>query len=1465
MQLEYYKLTPARKQPDSDNVVQHFSGLHHLDDDSADPSLSTKLLRPLLDGEITVPRFVFLMMTEGGKNSDAPVEFLYGTGENWMSTLGHTLETAYPQSFDIKRVTVDRQLKTIQPAEFAARDFVNNLQRGSLRFSDATDQSSTPTRSPDDYSVGSDQLDTRFEEPTLGTLHQTQSNGYEQRPPQFQQQTGSQDDVPPPLSTLTDSTLAEISPPSAIDSSQPIAALEGPAMTTDGTVMARPSLENCEPIAIRWNGKGERKRDWMTTLEFYKNLMQGEDEDATAGRSPLAALIDFMAQADFPLAFQVVFQRKQDWSKKARDRKFDIHTNRDTLTQKAMRFLSDSIHGTSSEHRREVRRRPIDDIGETVSRDDAPSTGEVADRQSLIDLKEPYRTFKANVRAVSVAPTEAEADRIQQEMQDLTTRLSTINGYYYHLKPEVIRNSDERFFDGKPPATREYERFLKRSLITGSGKLRPDLILNTQELANFITVPSQGSLTTQGSRGSRGKPSSRDPLPRPHSDLMQHFHGPGMEIGYACDKRDEPEDIPTAVPPRLLDTHYARFAATGGGKSVSLINDMLSLYQNTGGPTILIDPKGDGMPDQYMKAHFERYGEQDLRENVIYFDLPEVLPGFTFFDIRAELEEGMRRVDAVQNKADHYIEIMKLVMGEEQFQNSKVAPTLMKALIKALFDSEHGSEQYSSTHINRRRESSDVYSHNDLEHAAEELQRYVTNRSDPDCDLGSLPEVTDNRIRRTLTRHAESEERDFSTIIDAVFNRLDYIREDTHLRRIFDNTNPKFDFRDHLDDDTVIVFDLGGLRDEAAKIMTGLILTNLWDAIQNHDQHYCERGHESLTQCQQYAQQRGADPINPPCRTPWGDDHMVNLIIDEAASVAMSDIMSKLFEQGRSFSLSVGLAAQFPSQMESAGNTRTYNTLFNNIGTLLFGQLQLEQDVAEVLSHENTDTHEFKNRISNLPKGEWVAQLPSPRFGQTGPEPFTLLPLEPPSGHDDGDNPLSQANRQYLQQLVNKQIIPTAQQTYGVPREAYESAAHASDDVAFTDDTRGDSTHTQTPATAQQTDAESPSSTDEASTGGTGRSSPASASDHGVQSALPEHVELHEWGLHCTRCDSVYGQNEQDRATECCAESSSNDDSNHSGQSTAGDTEATEHNQADQLVNSVDGTIPTHGGTCTEYNLQSVIRGVDLPDWKIERRPVGREELTFMTSVLAVMNNETPIPRYASLRPLRDEFESRGVDIEHLAKEGYVTPHRKPTLTYTVEDKGKALLSKDRHVRAGPGVGDRGDGMPHRFGTDLATEWLAKHPRVDGIRSFISLSDDDQRVMDILGYSNVGGKRKVHTVVEVEGGRSSSESSKYSSGNQSGSHDYASFAKDYELMASINGLDDRVVQGGAQAVWIVRNRDIANRIVDALAAQGKLDCDPAEIKAAGDNGFGSFNDVIQQYDLDGLTAMYSFRAIKRRI
>nr|WP_241767996.1 conjugal transfer protein [Haloferax sp. ATB1] len=523
--------------------------------------------------------------------------------------------------------------------------------------------------------------------------------------------------------------------------------------------------------------------------------------------------------------------------------------------------------------------------------------------------------------------------------------------------------------------------------------------MNADELANFLLVPSGDQLSVEGARGTRAEQQSRNPLPRPHQDLMQEFRN-GMAIGYALDENGEPEDVSTCIPPKLLTTHYGRFGTTGAGKSKAFINEILSLHENTEGPVIVVEPKGDGMAENYMRAHARRFGITDLEENVIHFPMPDVLPGFSFFDLGPALENGRRREDAVQRKAEHYEEILKLVMGRERYERAVVSPTLIRTLIKALFDEEHGREN------GLYRESADYFAHRQLEHTVDQ----VLQAGPPNPNFDDLPKSSEENVARTLRRQLQKDPKSFSAVMDGVGHRLNYISDRPYLAQVFNTTENRFDFRDVLDENKIILFDLGDLRDDASRLMTGLILSNLDDALKERKREVSE----------------------------YPDDYVVNLLVDEASSVVVSNIMNGLLEKGRSFRLSVGLSMQFPEQMEAEGGRKVYLNALNNIGSSLVGQINVDRELARAMAHEGLDPDEFSNRIRSLPRGEWIANLPSPKFGETGPYPFSIKPLPIPAGHPESDYPFTEREEQQFKETLSA-MHERAESKFGVSNESAPS------------------------------------------------------------------------------------------------------------------------------------------------------------------------------------------------------------------------------------------------------------------------------------------------------------------------------------------------------------------------------------------------------------------------------------------
>jgi len=759
-------------------------------------------------------------------------------------------------------------------------------------------------------------------------------------------------------------------------------------------VLAQPTIDDVDPLGIEWWAEAKRKKDWMTTMKQFPQLME-EQEGETAVRSPLAGMIQQLSDMKAPCAFQVLFKPKPSWSKLAKKRKKNLQLGRDTLPQKIAYEVSELIHGETTEgRRREKRRGPPTVEGEDATQDTSADMGTTGDRQQLIDEKHPQYTFTVNLRAVAIPTRMIERDELENQLKSLKRVFNDLGGKYYGFYPIVYNNRSERWLDDDDLASKLLKRMKEQQLVVDRrGNIRRSLVMNAAELANYIVVPSSKNLTVSGTRQTRAKPRTRNPLPRPDPDLMEHFHESGMRVGYALDELSQPEETPTQIPPGLLTTHYGRFATTGAGKSKAIQNDMISLYENTDGPVILIDPKGDGMAENFLRSFWHKYQDEPERLNdVRYFPIPEILPGFSFFDIRSDLARGERRVDAIQKKADGYEEILKLVMGREQYRESKVAPTIIQVLIKALFDKEHGKKNG-----RKDRESVNYFTHRDLEIVARELRLRAS-----DDEGGKIPEVSDKRLEETLDRHLASNESDFATIMDAVFNRLDYIKQDDHLRRIFDNTEQQLDFDDFLHEKKVLLFDLGDLRDDASLVMTGLILTELWDTLNT-------------------AKEDDRD-----------EDDIVNVIIDEAASVAVSNLMNKMLEKGRGFGLSVGLAMQFPGQMKSK-DADVYRNVLNNMGSFLIGKIPMDEEVAEAVSNEAMDAEEFENRFKSLPRGEWIGQFPSPEFKRTGPEPFSLDPLPIPPGHPESDTPLTKPQEATFSDSILEGILDTTERECGVP------------------------------------------------------------------------------------------------------------------------------------------------------------------------------------------------------------------------------------------------------------------------------------------------------------------------------------------------------------------------------------------------------------------------------------------------
>lgn len=467
-----------------------------------------------------------------------------------------------------------------------------------------------------------------------------------------------------------------------------------------------------------------------------------------------------------------------------------------------------------------------------------------------------------------------------------------------------------------------------------------------------------------------------------------------------------------------------------------------------------------------------------------------------------------------------------MIMGREQYGQAFVANEILSYLIKALFDEEYGS---------------DVFGLDDLFAAALRMQREQT-----------IPPVSaDNQnIEESLTRHFAKDNHQFQVSMDAVGNRLDKLREDAHLRRIFSHVpeqgddgeyvDNRFDFREFLDEDATILFDLGDLRPEAQRAITLLLLSNLWDAVQ-------VRRRDGKTDYEK----------------------LTNLIIEEAAPVASTKLVSEqLLPQGRSFGLSMGLVMQFPEQVRNRSE-RAYNEVLNNIKTKLIGNISIERDLAESLAHEDLSPTDLRNRINTLPSGEWIAQLPSPSFGETGPAPFSVKPLPIAAGHPESDEPLSAEQEDHFETVALPRLSERTQTQYGLAEATSESEAGNTDGWGSR------------PTDERSTSTESASSVDTTQSSFIGQATSGSAAD--------EENEGKE------------GNEGEDRDTT---------------NPLFGYPESTELGEP----------VGEEEETTVDENESSPVQagGVAVPDDELRRRGLTHDDIRFLTRILDVMNGDAP-------------------------------------------------------------------------------------------------------------------------------------------------------------------------------------------------------------------------------------------------
>ena len=738
------------------------------------------------------------------------------------------------------------------------------------------------------------------------------------------------------------------------------------------------------PHIVRFNGVEKKRKDWMTRLVGL--------EDNDIERSPLANLLETAVQCDGEVLYQVVLEPRQDWSRKASQQKMLLKRNVNSMGGMFFQTAMDAVFGVNKE-RKSARQRgdTPNQVGGTISDREANGVRPGTSRMAQIDLKDPANTFNVCIRAASTDASTAKS---------ISDGLNHLSGYFYKIKGDYL-GQDET----------EFSRMLNHGItypaaIKSLGRTKPMIVANTEELANFITVPPINELPKASKAGSGGAPKSQSPLTSPNENIFSEFNN-GMAIGEAqTELRDrDGDDLPQSTLSQIeeknvwwdkmneretihlgadhLSTHYIRAAGTGHGKTVATINDGLTAHANLDGPLVIIDPSGGDMCKNYLSCHRTLFGGTD---DVEYIQVPEKngeVPCIPFFDIRPLTEgAGLARPIAVQQIIDHYFEMLNYALGRSTVQQAFVANEILTSLLKSMFDEEHGKDHFSIGDFLKV-----------AQDYAEYGKKIAEGNGEPEDYAKALPRTSDPQLRNMLESHFEKDPRQFSNTTDAVMNRIRKLKERDFIWDMLSVDIPDeawsdsnnwykpdagaiFDMKEVFNSNKVILIDTGNIQGESSKMFTVLFLSHLWSSARS-------------------------------LYTPEKENYCANVIIEESAPIARSDVVvENLLPEGRKFGLSLGLIMQYPEQVlgsDPDANQTAYSELLNNVKTKLIGNISIDDDLSESLFHEDLDSEQIKDRISGLVAGEWVCELPSTEFLGDKAEILTMEALPVPPGHSGGD------------------------------------------------------------------------------------------------------------------------------------------------------------------------------------------------------------------------------------------------------------------------------------------------------------------------------------------------------------------------------------------------------------------------------------------------------------------------------
>ncbi|TYL37263.1 hypothetical protein CV102_18325 [Natronococcus pandeyae] len=974
---EYIRVVPSTGERAPLEVVNQIRPLH----DVRRGGLAWwQKLNPISDPDPLT--FEFVIYSDG---TDAPIEFYY-TCEQHLSTLHDRLKSAYPDTVELERVTVDFAEKLITPQQYSYDEFETALENGTLQCTPVEVEAlirvrgSKPTLADGGATTIGEQVDRdeTGQESTSTEASDTKASDSESYSP-----TSSDSSVPLGKqlpSVDLDGRRAKEEAENR-DQGSLTFALETPVDTGEG-VLARPHPDEVEPYGLRWTGSG----DPLAAIKKFDQKMGADDRTKASSHAPLTVLIDHFASTDHPIVFQAAFEGEPDLTAAGEYHIDEIEQGRETLWDEAAVALEELLRGPKNSESSSPR-------SESLSESQSERIAEIRNEDW-------GHTFTTNLRAVIVPRSSSLSDtsEIDHYLRNLSSVFDPLAGDYYKLESEILHENGVLERSQRKRSRRCFNRILERDVVSGGtlSRSEPDLHLDPAELCNLVIVPSTEHLTDEAVKETHATPESRTALPGLDTAQRRQYTT-GMVLGQDASSAVEG---PLRLPPSRQTRHWLLCAATGSGKSQVTYHMLRSLAETTPGPNVLFDPKGDNMCQNYMMAHYKKFGHLD---DVYHFRVPKTLPAISFFDIRPALK-GNDRETAVKEKVDHFHELMRMIMGAEKYEQAFVANEILTFLIQTLFDPKHGD---------------DVFGLDDLVDAATRMHHHQ-----------ELPEVSEINadIHDSLAAQFAKDENQFDTTMGAVMNRLNKLKEDRHLHWMlrhkpgreveangddlygFHQQETHFDFSEFLDQDVTILFDLGDLSSPAQRGFTTVMLSNLWHSIQRR---------------------RRTNPEN-----------VVNVIMEEAAPFVATELVAdQLLPQGRSSGLSLGFIMQYPEQVKKFHNGNgAYEELLTEVHTKLVGDISMKDRFAKTFTHDELSVVDVRNRNNRMAAGEWFTKLVSPGFGEERPAPLTLHSPPIISGHPESEESLTAAEQQQFDEELLPEVLERTEDEYELYVPTHEDA-----------------------------------------------------------------------------------------------------------------------------------------------------------------------------------------------------------------------------------------------------------------------------------------------------------------------------------------------------------------------------------------------------------------------------------------